>query len=167
MESMSKGQVDMAMKDQAAIRADIGGILDDNRFAVLATEGDGQPHASLVAITPIEGYRQLIFATDRNTLKYRNLAHNGKVAVLIEGGNANRRLEERVVLTAFGQAAEFGIAEPGYEGALRAHLERHPDLESFLRSTDCALIRVLVSAYQIVHGIDDVKWWTIDDRSPT
>jgi len=31
-----------------------------NLFAVLATEGDGQPHTSLIAVTPTEGYRKLI-----------------------------------------------------------------------------------------------------------
>jgi heme iron utilization protein len=164
---MPNGQVDTTTNNQDAIRADIGGILEDSRFGVLATEGDGQPHASLIAITPMEGYRQLIFATYRNTRKYRNLAQNGKVAVLVEGRSANGRLEDRVVLTAFGHAEELGIGEPEHEAALRVHLDRHRDLESFLRSTDCALIRVLVSAYQIVRGIDDVKWWNIDDRSPS
>ena len=59
----------------------------------LRSSGHGErwsePHASLIAITRIEGFRQLIFETYRNTNKYRNLLHNCKVAVLIEIGDAS------------------------------------------------------------------------------
>jgi hypothetical protein len=47
--------------------------------------------------------------------------------------------------------------------ARRAHLVWHPDLESFVQSADCALVRVTVREYQVVGAIDDVRWWRIDD----
>ena len=154
------------MSNQIAVKAYVEAALQARRFAVLATEGDGQPHASLIAITPIGGFRQLVFATYRSTRKYRNLALNGKVAVLIDGQESNSSgLPERFVLTALGHAEEIGIEEN--EAARRAHLERHPDLESFLRSADCALVRVTVREYQVVRAIDDVKWWRIDDLAAT
>jgi hypothetical protein len=79
--------------------------IQGSHFAVLATEGDGQPHASLIAITPVKGFRQLIFATYRSTNKYRNLLHNCKVAVLIEIGDpGNSGSDKGFVLTAFGSA---------------------------------------------------------------
>jgi hypothetical protein len=137
-----------------------------SHFAVLATEGDGQPHASLIAITPVEGFRQLIFATYRSTNKYRNLLHNCKVAVLIEIGDpGNSGSDKGFVLTAFGNALEINIAKN--EADLNAHLKRHPDLEMFLRSKDCALIRVTLVKFQLVHGIDDVRWWSVDDMDAT
>ncbi len=34
----------------------IVGLLKDCRLAVLATEGNGQPHASLIAITPFSWF---------------------------------------------------------------------------------------------------------------
>jgi hypothetical protein len=140
----------------------IEGAIQGSRFAVLATEGDGQPHASLIAITPVKGFRQLIFATYRNTNKYRNLLHNCRVAVLIEIGDASDSgFEKGFVLTAFGSALEINIAEN--EADLSIHLKRHPNLEMFLRSADCALIRVTFEKFQVVHGIDEVKWWSVDD----
>jgi nitroimidazol reductase NimA-like FMN-containing flavoprotein (pyridoxamine 5'-phosphate oxidase superfamily) len=141
------------------IKEYVEATLQAGRFAVLATEGEGQPHASLIAFTPVEGFRQLLFATYRNTRKYRNLAQNRKVAVLIQGGDADTAAG--FALTAFGRADEVGPA--GHDAALRAHLARHPDLASFLRSMDCALMRVTVESYQVVNGIDDVKWWPVDD----
>jgi uncharacterized pyridoxamine 5'-phosphate oxidase family protein len=70
------------MNKQTTLKEYIEAILKTSGFAVLATEGNGQPHTSLIAITPFENFRQIIFATYRNTLKYRNLSDNNKVAVL-------------------------------------------------------------------------------------
>ncbi|MEE4287205.1 MAG: hypothetical protein V2I31_13715, partial [Mariniphaga sp.] len=51
----------------------------------------------------------------------------------------------------------------GNEAPYREHLKRHPEMESFMLSTDCALIRVIAQSYQLVFGIDDVKWITADE----
>jgi general stress protein 26 len=154
------------MCQQMSIKKVVEAALQSNRFAVLATEGESQPHASLIAITPIEGYRQLIFATYRNTRKFRNLSLNGKVAVLYEIKNTDRTdLQKSYVITAFGNAVEIMIEE--HDSRLNAHLKRHPDLGSFLHSTDCTLILVTVETYQIVHGIDNVMWWPLDNLDKT
>jgi hypothetical protein len=149
------------MKDQNTIKELIQDAFQTSRFAVLATEGAGQPHTSLVAITPYGSFRQLIFATYRNTLKYRNLAHNSKVAVLIEGEYNMKDLKERVVLTIIGHTQEVSIEDN--EAAYRAHLKRHPELKSFMLSNDCALILVIAKSFQVVSGIDDIKWITTED----
>ena len=136
--------------------------LQSSRFAVLATESNGQPHTSLIAITPFGNFRQLIFATYRNTLKYRNLAHNSKVAVLIESGDVNMKgLKESVVLTIIGYTEE--ISKEENEAAYQAHLKRHPEMESFMLSSDCALILVIAQAYQVVFGVDDIRWIKADE----
>ena len=140
----------------------IAEILNDSRFAVLATEGDGQPHASLIAVTPMEGFRKLIFATYRNTRKYTNIKHNGKVAVLVESGDSNSLgLLDSFVLTAFGCVEE--IAATDSDAVYKAHLEKHPDLLSFMQTEDCVILRINVERYEVVRGIDDVEWWTLDD----
>jgi heme iron utilization protein len=151
-----------SMSSITVIKAYIEDIFKIRRFAVLATEGDGQPHASLVAVTPMEGFRKLIFATYRNTRKYSNLVRNGKVAILVESININSSgLKESIVLTAFGHAEEIKDEEENI--VFEAHLERHSELSAFLKSEDCSLVRIKVDTYQVVRGIDDVEWWTIDD----
>jgi heme iron utilization protein len=150
------------MNNLKTSREYIEDVLKFNKFAVLATEGDGQPHTSLIAITQFGGFRQLVFATYRNTLKYRNLAHNRKVAVLIESENVNMKgLRKSNVLTIIGHTEE--ISRENNEAAYQAHLKRHPDMESFMLSSDCALILVIAQSYQVVYGIDDIKWITADD----
>jgi nitroimidazol reductase NimA-like FMN-containing flavoprotein (pyridoxamine 5'-phosphate oxidase superfamily) len=133
-----------------------------NGLGVLATEGDGQPHASLVAVTPTDDFSHLIFATYRNTRKYNNLINNGKVAILFENRYINNlNQQETTALTAFGYASE--VIKDEYEMAMQTHLLKHPAQVTFLLSTDCAIFRVVVHAYQLVLGIDDVQWWNIKD----
>jgi nitroimidazol reductase NimA-like FMN-containing flavoprotein (pyridoxamine 5'-phosphate oxidase superfamily) len=150
------------MSSQTLIKTHIEDIFRANKLAVLATEGNGQPHASLVAITPLDDFVHLLFATYRSTRKYNNLIHNGKVAVLLENRYINDQNRSEIsVLTAFGYAKELG--EDSYEMAKQIHLQRHPTLGTFLLSTDCAIFRVVVDAYQLVLGIDEVKWWNIKE----
>lgn len=150
------------MSNLLKIKKYIEDIFKISKFAVLATEANGQPHASLIGITPIEEYRRLIFATYRNTRKYTNLSQNGKVAVLVESIDINRvGLQESFVLTAFGHVEEI---EAEYKNiVLNAHIERHPELSSFIHSEDCTLVLIKVDTYQVVRGIDDIEWWTIDE----
>jgi len=150
------------MNKQSTIKEYIEGAFQTSRLAVLATERNGQPHTSLIAITPFGSFRQLIFATYRNTLKYRNLAHNSKVAVLIESEDVNMKgLQKSIVLTIIGHAEEISIEEN--EAAYQAHLQRHPEMESFMLSSDCTLILVIAQSYQVVYGIDDIRCITTDD----
>jgi len=143
-------------------KAYIENVLKHNRFAVLATEGDGRPHASFIAITPMESYRVLVFATYRNTQKYRNLTQNRNVALLIESGSYNSSEQrDSFVLTAFGHSEEIRIED--HEDVFNAHLAWHPDLMLFMGEEDCTLVRIKVNSYQVVRGIDDVEWWTIVD----
>lgn len=150
------------MDKQGTIKEHIEGVLNTCGFAVLATEGNGQPHTSFIAITPIENFKQLIFATYRNTLKYRNLSHNNKVAVLVEEEHVNTKgLKESVVLTIIGHTQEISREEN--EASFQAHLKQHPELESFLLSPDCTLILVIAQSYQVVLGIDDIRWISADN----
>jgi heme iron utilization protein len=148
------------------LKEQIKRVLEAKRFAVLATSHAGQPHASLMAFTPVGGARYLVFATYRGTQKYRNLLEDGRVAVLIDDREADATQAQRgIVLTAIGTAKEIPDAER--EAAVRAHLARHPTLEEFVRAPDCALVRVAVGAYEVVGGIDDVRWYHSEDLDAT
>jgi hypothetical protein len=113
-------------------------VLDVSRFAVMATQQEGQPHASLMAFTPMNGIRNLIIATYRTTLKYSNLSKDGRVAVATE------------------------VTVDDHDVVKEVYLTRHPDFNDFLASSDCALLRVVVSAYEVVGSTEDVQWHRLD-----
>lgn len=146
--------------------SEIQGVLDANRFAVLATQYEGQPHTSLMAFAAMNGIRYLIVATYRDTLKYRNLLKDGRVALLIENRTIPASAPQRnLVLTAHGIASELPAGDR--EAAKQVFLARHPDLRDFLTSPDCVLLHVAVSAYEVVGGTEDVHWYKVADLAAT
>jgi hypothetical protein len=149
------------MINQSIIKDYVSFVLGANGFGVLATEGDAQPHASLVAITPMDDFVHLVFATYRNTYKYKNLINNGNVAILFDNRSTLSINQADIsVLTAFGFASE--IDKTVSDKILQYHLLKHPELKSFLLSSDSTLFCVKVRAYQMVSGIDDINWWHIN-----
>jgi uncharacterized pyridoxamine 5'-phosphate oxidase family protein len=68
-----------------AIRDSVQTLLKTAGFAVLATEGAGQPHTSFIAITPLDEGQRLVFATYRATRKFTNLMRNPRVSILMDG----------------------------------------------------------------------------------
>jgi len=151
------------MTSPASIKDSIQKLLNITGFAVLATENAGQPHTSLIAITPVDGGQRLVFATYRNTRKFSNLMHNQRVSVLVDGRGREgpQGTPTSFVLSALGRVQEVNTTvQPNLLGA---HLKNHPDLAAFTEAPDCVLLEVVVESYQVVHGIDDVTWWSVDD----
>lgn len=137
-------------------------ILHSCRLAVLATEAHGQPHASIIAITPVRSIWQLVFATYRTTRKFENILHNGRVAVLIQGEDFDSSGHNKgCAITAFGLAQEVAITEK--DEAVHAHLERHPDLLNFLQAADATIIQIKIEKFQVVRGIDEIAWLKAND----
>ena len=151
------------MTSTASIRDSIQTLLNTIGFAVLATENAGQPHTSLIAITPVDEGQRLVFATYRNTRKFTNLMQNQRVSVLMDGSGIGSPggTSTRFVLSAVGRVQEINVTTQPH--LLGAHLQRHPNLATFTQAPDCVLLEVVVEAYQVVHGIDDVTWWCVDD----
>jgi len=119
-----------------------------------------------MAFTPLEGLRFLAFATYRETIKYQNIGQDPRVAILVEDRESDTRcLGQRLVLTALGKAIE--TPEEERQAHIAKHLTRHPDLQNFLSSSECVFIRVAVHAYQVVGGIDDVRWYEVGESAAT
>ncbi|MBK9572471.1 MAG: pyridoxamine 5'-phosphate oxidase family protein [Rhodoferax sp.] len=146
-----------------AIRDSVRTLLKTTGFAVLATENTGQPHTSLIAITPLDEGQRLVFATYRNTRKFTNLMQNPRVSLLIDGRyrEAASGTPDGLILSAVGRVREIDAATLSHQ--LAAHLQKHPDLTTFMQAPDCVLLEVVVDRYQVVRGIDDVTWWCVDD----
>ena len=108
----------------------------------------------------------MAFATYRETIKYQNIGQNPMVAILVEDRESDARcLGQRLVLTALGEAIE--TPEEERQAHIAKHLTRHPDLQNFLSSSECVFIRVAVHAYQVVGGIEDVRWYEVGEPAAT
>jgi len=131
-------------------------LLEEQRFAVLSTQGEAGPYASLVAYTLVGGLHTLVFATPRESRKVANLRAEPRVALLIDNAsNDPRDLQKSTAITALGTAAE---ASPEHLAELRAaYVKRHPYLEAFVADQGTALVQVEVTSYIVVGPFQQVR----------
>ena len=142
-------------------------LLNTQNLGVLATSASGHPYTTLVGFTASEDLRQIYFATHRSTRKYANLQQDERVSLLID--NRSNRAEDfrhAAALTAIGKAQEISVEQ---QDSLKQHfIERHPMLNEFVNTPGCALCRISVQRYSLVHRFQDVLELDIDDLdSPT
>ncbi len=137
-------------------------LFEHQRFAVIATERNGQPYTHLVAFTFTPDLRTLLFATRRDTQKYLNIKENPYVSVLIDNReNTPSDLSEAITVNAQGLATETPDLSKAYHRLL---VEKHPGLSSFFDDPACALIEVHVRTYQVVQKFEHIDILKIPDE---
>jgi nitroimidazol reductase NimA-like FMN-containing flavoprotein (pyridoxamine 5'-phosphate oxidase superfamily) len=140
---------------QAQLSELIKRLLASQRFAVLATQFEGQPYSNLVAFAEADNLRSLLFVTSRDTRKYSNTLISKKVAVLIDSRtNQALDLNNAVAVTALGTIEEVGTDNKEYLSGV--YLSKHPQLKEFLYKPSNALMRVAVTDY-IVATFESVR----------
>jgi len=115
-------------------------------FAVLATSEKGRPYTSLISFALTPDLRQVIFATPRNTRKFKNIISLKDVALLIDNrSNRKRGFTETEAITVLGTATALrrGRAWLEYAGIF---LKKHPELEEFINASTTALVVVDVKS---------------------
>jgi len=126
------------------------------RSAVLATTENGQPYLSLMAFATTSDLQYLLVATYRATRKYRNIEADPRVALLVDNRtNQPTDTEQAMAVTALGAAKEVGAAEK--DRFLQIYLAKHPHLEKFVTSPECALIEVEVERYFVVSNFQEIR----------
>lgn len=151
----------MTDTDESARRR-IQDLFNRQPLAVLSTQDDGRPYASLVAFMAAADLTALFFPTDRSTRKFNNLATNPWVAMLIDSRtNHPDDFEEAIAVTATGTAEE--VPEPERGAAVSAFLNKHPHLTEFVTAPSSALVRVRVDYYYLVSRFQNVVAVRITD----
>jgi nitroimidazol reductase NimA-like FMN-containing flavoprotein (pyridoxamine 5'-phosphate oxidase superfamily) len=136
-------------KDLDQIKKDLKKLLESQPLAVLATQSQGQPYASLVAFASSPDLKSLYFATTRSTRKYANLADDSRVALIVDN-RSNKASDFRwaMAATATGRAGE--VPSRRKQGVVDLYLTKHPHLEEFVRSPTCALCEIRVQTFFVV-----------------
>lgn len=149
------------MKKAEELSGLIKSVLASQRFAVLATQSDGQPYSNLIAFAEAEKLSRLIFVTDRDTRKYSNAQLNKKVAVLVDSRtNQTSDLQSAVAITALGTAGEATQGNRDYLSKI--FLLKHPQLADFLHKPSSALMEVLITGY-IVATFEGATYISVDE----
>lgn len=123
---------------------------------VLATCGEGGPHASLMSFCAADDCREFWMATLADTRKHRNLAANPAASLLLDDRSlAGAVRGPTLALTVEARLAPFPSPERE-AGARRALAARHHGLADFLALEGVALLRFEARRFQLLSGLTDV-----------
>ena len=142
----------------------IRGLVEEEPFAVLCTQGDGQPYGSVVAFAFDHDLNSFVFATPRATRKFRLLSHCARVALVVDNrGRFPGDLMKVSAITVTGKAQQIAPG-PEFEASTRLLTARHPYLQSFVASPSTALFRVDAVRFLHVTRFQEVRQWlpTVD-----
>jgi uncharacterized protein YhbP (UPF0306 family) len=134
-------------------------LVEGQPYAVLCTQGQGQPYGSLVAYAMTEDLAHAVFATPRATRKFRLLTECDHVALLVDNRpDFPDQLMEIEAVTATGRASLVEEADDlARWGRLLA--ARHAYLSKFVQSSSCGLFRVQIVRYFHVSRFQEVRQW--------
>ena len=128
-------------------------------FAVLATDDAGAPYTSLISYALTPDLKMAIFATPKDTRKYRNILHSAQVALLIDNRSRSKhKLLETEAITIIGTAKHVRKGKK-WEELSKIFLKKHPDLEEFLHASTTALIAVQIIQYVHVGHFQTLSVW--------
>jgi hypothetical protein len=137
----------------------IRSLVTEQPFAVLCTQGEGQPYGSLVAFAFSERLDQVVFSTLVTTRKYRLLSACDHISLVIDNRPDHTQDMMQVEgLTLTGRAVEMDRG-PEFDRWAALLLARHPYLDSFLAASSCALFRVDVVRGFHVTRFQEVREW--------
>ena len=142
--------------DDDEISECIRGVIEKQKIGVLATSGSDGPYQSLVAFTVLPGLGEIVFATDKNTIKFRNIKKSHEVSLLLD--NRMEKLDDfknLVVVTAVGDASE--VVDAFEDGPGREYMNCHPLLGKKFLTESSALVNIKVKKYIVVSSYNDVR----------
>ena len=143
------------MENAENIQMQIKDLFTSQKLAVVSTQSNEQPYASLVAFVGTEDLRNIYLVTPKTTRKFANLSDNPRVAVLINSStNRAADFHRAISVTAVGVAEELSGTDR--EKMLPLYLAKHPYLEEFAKSPTCALVRVTARSYYLVRNFQKV-----------
>lgn len=135
-------------------------LLRRQQLGVLSTASKDIPYASLVAFVSSKDSRHLYFVTPRATRKFANIADNGWVALLVNNSiNEPQDFDQAAAVTAIGYANP--VRMPQLESIREQYLAKHPNLETFVHSSDSEMIDIRVERYILVECFQNVSEYQI------
>ena len=127
---------------ESTLRDQIRTLMMEQPYAVLCTQGDGQPYGSVIAFAANEDLNTVVFATPVATRKFRLLSECDKIALVVDNrSNAPGDLSSIHAVTATGRAVS--LQENRDEDNWRKLLVgKHPLMQDFIWAPSTALIRI-------------------------
>ena len=147
---MNKGYIGIMDKN---LNQKIKKLFEEQRFAVVATQGKTEPYTNLVSFLGGKDLKKIYFPTSKDTRKFKNLSEHSRVSILIDNrDNEPVDIEDAMTVTAAGETSVTRNSEIKY-----LFLKKHPYLKQFTNSNDCRMIEISIEKYILVENFQKVK----------
>lgn len=131
-------------------------IVKDKDVCVLATVMDNVPHCSLMSYVPDRDCREIYMMTRKGTKKYRNLAANRKVSLLIDTREEDCGADRARIKALTVSGVFKTIGDKAKKKLVRQKLlKKHPQLKPFAQDPDTEVFAVKVNTFQLLDGVKD------------
>ncbi len=147
------------------IEAEIRELCVEEPFAVLATQGEGQPYTNLISFAVSESLGQLVFSTPTQTRKHDLISKNRKVSLMIDNRAQQPEsinLIRAVTITGAARVIKNPKDIEHWSGLL---VKRHSYLEKFIKSPSSSLILVDIIRFFYVRRFQEVYQWVPGSHS--
>lgn len=150
--------------NEPELQTRIKSLLHRQLYGVLSTQGEGVPHASIIAYACADGISAIIFVTPRNTRKFSYMMARDRVVFFVD----DRRERKEELMDVCGLEAQGRVRE--LQGEQRddyraIYLARHPDMASFVDAPGSALMRLEVERYDMVDHFQHVLVMQVDAQA--
>jgi nitroimidazol reductase NimA-like FMN-containing flavoprotein (pyridoxamine 5'-phosphate oxidase superfamily) len=142
------------------IEMEIRTLCLEQPFAVLATQGEGQPYTSLISFAVSDDLKHLAFSTPAQTRKYNLIIKNSKVSILVDNRSQQPEsinLISGVTITGRARALTDTVEIDNWSRLL---IEKHSYLQKFVKSPSSSLIVVDTVRFFYVRRFQEVYQWT-------
>ena len=128
---------------------------------VLATIVDSKPYCSLMAYVTNAACTEIYMATHRKTQKFKNLAANPAVSLMIDTRDTSPRSEAKAMTVA---GTYRKITDPAKEQAVRRMLlAAHPHLSEFMGHPEAEVFQIKIKSFLLLNGLTQASFEDLSD----
>lgn len=136
-------------------------LLRGNDMCVLATCSENTPHCSLMAYVTDEEGTGIYMATLRNSRKYRNIARNPRVSLLVDTRSESPAARGKVKAMTVSGVSSFVEDVEAKQNILREIAARHPHLNDLILNPDVEALQVKAESFLLLDGAIDSHFATV------
>lgn len=143
------------------LQDDIRKLCESELFGVLATQGKGITHASLISFAISNDLKYIVFATPINTGKFNLIAAEENISVLVDDRSSHKdSINEISALTIIGKGKILSDENEIFKWASLL-TEKHPNLNTFVKASSTAIILVEAVRYLYVKQFQEMTEWDL------
>jgi len=144
---------------ESSLRDHIRSLMIEQPYAVLCTQGGGQPYGSMIAFAANQDLNTVVFSTPIATRKFRLLSECNQVALVVDNRTHFPGDHSSIhAVTATGTAVNLKQQEIKDEWQQLLN-DKHPPIQDFIRAPSTALIRIDIFRYLHVTRLQQVFQW--------